>query len=281
MDIEQLADFVALAKCRSFSKAAAARHVTQPAFSRRIRALETGLGADLVDRASKNFQLTTSGERFLLHAQTLVDLAERAAQDARNLSTRLTQPIYLSMPSYISRTFFPTWYKALQKRIPGLALRVSNQRGSGTFDDLRRGLVDFSLVIAVEKIGARTDLAGLASRVVARDRFIAVRAKIAGKTDDLLMYEQGSYMNRCAEAVLGKKLATNTVAFEASSTGLLREMALAGFGIAVVPESLIEDDVRQEFLVPVAGTHPLDVDILLVRDPKPASKKAEKLWAGA
>lgn len=281
MDTESLADFVALASCKSFSKAAASRRVTQPAFSRRIRALEKELGADLVDRAAKDFQLTVSGERFLVHAQAMIDLAARAAQDARNLTTRLRQPIYLSMPSYISRTFFPTWYRAMQKRIPGLALRVSNQRGPGTFDDLRRGLVDFSLVIAVEKIGARNDLSGLAVRVVARDRFVAVRAKIAAKADGLLMYEQGSYMNRCAEAVLGKKVSANPVVFEASSTGLLREMALAGFGIAVVPESLVEDDIREGFLVPVAGTHPLDVEVLLVRDPKPASKKAEKLWASA
>ena len=51
MDLKWLEDFIALARERSFSRAAEQRHVTQPQFSRRIRALELWVGADLVNRA--------------------------------------------------------------------------------------------------------------------------------------------------------------------------------------------------------------------------------------
>jgi DNA-binding transcriptional LysR family regulator len=51
MDTKWLEDFVSLAETRSFSRSAQLRHVTQPAFSRRIQALEAWAGIDLVDRS--------------------------------------------------------------------------------------------------------------------------------------------------------------------------------------------------------------------------------------
>ena len=51
MESKWLEDFVSLAETGSFSRSAALRHVTQPAFSRRIRSLEAWLGADLIDRS--------------------------------------------------------------------------------------------------------------------------------------------------------------------------------------------------------------------------------------
>jgi DNA-binding transcriptional LysR family regulator len=64
-----LEDFVSLAETRSFSRSARLGHVTQPAFSRRIQALEAWAGTDLVDRSSYPSRLTPAGETF--HAQAL------------------------------------------------------------------------------------------------------------------------------------------------------------------------------------------------------------------
>ena len=69
METKWLEDFVSLAETRSFSRSAQLRHVTQPAFSRRIQALEAWAGTDLVDRSSYPTRLTPAGET--LHAQSL------------------------------------------------------------------------------------------------------------------------------------------------------------------------------------------------------------------
>jgi DNA-binding transcriptional LysR family regulator len=58
METKWLEDFVSLAETRSFSRSAQLRHVTQPAFSRRIQALEAWAGIDLVDRSSYPTRLT-------------------------------------------------------------------------------------------------------------------------------------------------------------------------------------------------------------------------------
>jgi DNA-binding transcriptional LysR family regulator len=68
VDTKWLEDFVSLAETRSFSRSAQLRHVTQPAFSRRIQALEGWVGIDLVDRSSYPTRLTPAGETFLAQA---------------------------------------------------------------------------------------------------------------------------------------------------------------------------------------------------------------------
>src|SRR5690242_20211898 len=69
MNLIWLEDFLALAATGNFSRAAEDRHSSQPAFSRRIRALEEWVGADLCDRTSQPAKLTPAGE-------TLRDMAE-------------------------------------------------------------------------------------------------------------------------------------------------------------------------------------------------------------
>ena len=74
METKWLEDFVSLAETRSFSRSAQLRHVTQPAFSRRIQSLENWLGTDLVDRTSYPTRLTPAGTVF--YEQALEMLAQ-------------------------------------------------------------------------------------------------------------------------------------------------------------------------------------------------------------
>jgi DNA-binding transcriptional LysR family regulator len=72
MEIKWIQDFLSLAQTRSFSRSAEERHVTQSALSRRIRALEAWLGAELVDRSTHPARLTDAGQMFQAQAEQLV-----------------------------------------------------------------------------------------------------------------------------------------------------------------------------------------------------------------
>jgi len=72
METKWLEDFVSLAETRSFSRSAQLRHVTQPAFSRRIQSLEAWAGADLVNRSSYPTTLTPAGEALYVQALELL-----------------------------------------------------------------------------------------------------------------------------------------------------------------------------------------------------------------
>ena len=81
VETKWLEDFVSLAETRSFSRSAQLRHVTQPAFSRRIQALEAWAGIDLVDRSSYPTRLTSAGQTLLPQALEILG----CLQAARNL----------------------------------------------------------------------------------------------------------------------------------------------------------------------------------------------------
>ncbi len=67
--------------------------------------------------------------------------------------------------------------------------------------------------------------------------------------------------------------------FESPSAEVLRAMALAGFGMAFLPHSLIEDDLQNEFLVPsLPKRNQMDLDILIIRRAGTMPPDPEKLW---
>ena len=119
MDTRWLEDFVSLAETRNFSRSAQARHITQPAFSRRIQALEAWAGIDLVDRSSYPTRLTPAGETF--HAQALEMLA--SLQATRNMMRSHQvggqDMIEFAVPHTLAFTFFPHWLMDLRQHFVG------------------------------------------------------------------------------------------------------------------------------------------------------------------
>jgi DNA-binding transcriptional LysR family regulator len=83
MNLSWLEDFLALAASGNFSRAAQDRHMTQPAFSRRIRALEDWLGVPLFDRTTHPVALTETGEWFRATAQEILGRVARVPDEAR------------------------------------------------------------------------------------------------------------------------------------------------------------------------------------------------------
>ena len=85
MDHKWLDDFLAPARERNFSKAAARRHVTQPQFSRRIRALELWAGSELVNRSSVPIALTPAGDTLLAASKQAVHALAEARERIAHL----------------------------------------------------------------------------------------------------------------------------------------------------------------------------------------------------
>ncbi|ATQ73386.1 MULTISPECIES: LysR family transcriptional regulator [Massilia] len=86
MDMKWVEDFLCLADTRSFSRSASERHSSQPAFSRRIRSLETWLGATLVDRSCNPPSLTPAGHVFRGHALGIMQQVHKAKHILRHAS---------------------------------------------------------------------------------------------------------------------------------------------------------------------------------------------------
>jgi DNA-binding transcriptional LysR family regulator len=145
LDPRRLLTFRTVAEERSFSRAATALALTQPAVSQQIRALETQAGATLIDRRGGAFALTPLGELLLTHARSLADvlqLAEAQLAEARSEEARTLR--VGAFPSALA-ALVPGCVAELRAEIDGFEAGVVQ----GETDDLVRGVRDGSLHLAV------------------------------------------------------------------------------------------------------------------------------------
>jgi LysR family transcriptional regulator, hypochlorite-specific transcription factor HypT len=117
MDLKWLEDFVSLAETRSFSRSAELRHVTQPAFSRRIQALEAWLGTELIDRSVYPTRFTQAGQVFHEQALTLLSQMRETRALLRGQAGAANTTIEFALPHTLSLTFFPRWLQRIAARL--------------------------------------------------------------------------------------------------------------------------------------------------------------------
>jgi DNA-binding transcriptional LysR family regulator len=115
METAWLEDFLAVLDEGGFSRAAERRAVSQPAFSRRIRALEDWIGASLFDRNTHSVRLTAAGERFLPAAEEMLRRLQIGRLDAIAASQEASETLRLAATHVLSLTFFRLGF-ALSKR---------------------------------------------------------------------------------------------------------------------------------------------------------------------
>ena len=124
METKWLEDFVSLAETRSFSRSAQLRHVTQPAFSRRIQALEAWAGTDLVDRSSYPTRLTPAGETLYAQALEMLQALQSTRAMMRGHSAAAHDVIEFAVPHTLAFTFFPAWVSALREKFGPIKSRL-------------------------------------------------------------------------------------------------------------------------------------------------------------
>lgn len=300
MDTRWLEDFVSLAETRSFSRSAVLRHVTQPAFSRRIQALEAWAGLDLVDRSSYPTRLTPAGETF--HAQALEILG--AVQATRNLmrSHRAAgdDAIAFAVPHTLAFTFFPHWVTGLRKRYGAFKSRLTALNVHDAVMQLTEGHCD--LLIAYhhasqplpvnaeryEMMSLGSDTLAPYAKPDAQGRPLFALPAPAGERVPFLGYAPGAYLGQLV-ALIAKRadepLNLDTT-YETDMSEGLKAMALEGHGLAFLPGSSVAREVRARRLVRAApaGCLELDVEIRIYRERPEVARRArpaaQALWDG-
>ncbi len=106
MELSWLLDFLELSDLGVFSRAAERRHLSQPAFSRRIRALEEWVGVPLFERDSRHVRLTPAGERFRPVAEETVRRLSQARDEAREADGAVGTTLRFACTHALSLTFF-------------------------------------------------------------------------------------------------------------------------------------------------------------------------------
>lgn len=144
MKLAQLQQLVMIHQYGSFTKAAQALYISQPALSMSIRELEEELGETLILRTNRTLSFTPVGEQVLEHAVAILEETRRIFQSCQgtSLSGVLT---FAATPHHCASLLLPMKLQ-LEARYPGLAINLVEQDSRSTIEDIFAGVIDAGLV---------------------------------------------------------------------------------------------------------------------------------------
>jgi DNA-binding transcriptional LysR family regulator len=142
MDLMSLRIFLTVAEERSFSRAAAKVHRTQPAVSQAVRRLEDDLGEQLFDRSSKSGTLTDAGRVLQNYGQRLVRLAEETENAMRELRDLRRGRVLIGANEAAIHTLLPLMARFRQK-VPDIAIDVRRVPARQIAVEVQQGSLDF------------------------------------------------------------------------------------------------------------------------------------------
>lgn len=293
MQLKWLEDFIVLAQERSFTRAAELRHVTHPAFGRRIRALEAWAGTPLVERGNGGpVTLTPAGHSFLDTAGQMVRNLTQSHEELQSLAGRQARTVTLATGRTLARTVVADWLVRLQPILQGGELCIRTRALADTVGMLERNEADFSLVYHHPALAIRLDARQFTHLTVASDRLVPVsRATAQGQA----LHRFGPdatrvpYLAYAPQLALGRlvedHLAHNPHAprlqrvVECDSADAHYEYVQKGLGVAWLPWSMVFADCKAQRLA-LAGDARMEVrfDVRLYRPKRRLGPLAEALW---
>ena len=235
----QLRGLLALAQLRSFTRAAEQMHLSQPAFSALIRALEEAVGTRLFERDTRKVSLTAEGALFVDSAARLLrDFEPSLADLGEHVARRRGRVALAALPS-LAAGWLPPLLAQFQQAHPGIAIEVADALSEDCVERVRGGRADFAIA------AVRASAPELRADLFCADRFHLVcrhDAPLAAKPRPTLAdiaslpfihLARTSSVRQHVEAAIAP-LQMNTV-MELEQLSTVAGMVRAGLGVTVVP----------------------------------------------
>ena len=286
MDTRQLAAFCSVVEKKSFSQAAAALGVTQPAVSLQVRSLEKRLGKQLLDRSGRRVVPTEDGLRLYRGARRLLALEEELLDELKEGDDGvLDGRLEIGASTGPAGGVLALLLCELQRRNPGLTVALSVFDTDSVIDKVGRRELELGVV------GAQTRSRTVVFEPFFRDEVVLAcpaAHRFAGRTieldelaeERLILMQEGAGVRRIIEDELreaGRRLKDLDVHLELGLQESVKAAVLGGYGVTFISRAAIEPDLAAGTLAEarVAGLEPTR-DFLLVRAAgRPASRAAE------
>ncbi len=292
MDLKLIEDLMALQRCGSYVRAAEERHVTHPAFGRRIRALEAWAGVPLVATGRAPVALTAAGDALVVEgAPMLAGLARVKAQWQLNgrANGMATDMLRIGTGRTLARTLVADWLARLRGVLRPHRVELHTRSMAEIAAVFERGEVD--LLVCYEHHALSNNLSGQRFRhlTLASDRLLPVaRADAQGRVRHAL--DSPQWIGYAPSLSLGRLLADHLSAERGASlpppsivcdsADAMLELAVKGLGVAWVPHSLAAASIRQGVLKALGGRgDQVPYDVRLYRLRARQSPLLEAVWS--
>lgn len=265
MELKWLEDFLSLSQTGNFSRSASERNVTQSAFSRRIKALESWLGVTVVDRSKYPTTLTAAGREFRETAEEALQLLHGSRDSLRSRAKPNPKTIAVATLHTLALAFFPRWLRQIETRVGPLNSRLLPDDFHGCIHAVAEGGYDFLLTFYHPSVPILLDSEKFPHKVLGLDRLALVRAPdplISRDRLPLLSYAQNSFLGKVS-AVAGEQGADAGIGVshvnESAMADAIKFMVLEGHGLAWLPLSLVQKEIADGRLAILAEDAELEV----------------------
>ena len=250
MDESQLQAFVAINKHGSFTAAANRLHLTQPAISKRVAALELQLGSPLFDRVGRNARLTDTGHKLLPLAENMLISFSNIRKTADNMKQEIAGSLSLGTSHHIGLHRLPPVLRQYTKLYPDVELALHFVDS----EDGVRGVESGLLEMAIITLPANTPKSLSATRVwddplaLVVGKMHALASKDSVDVEELAKHEAIlPGVNTYTRTLLEEKLALTGYKLRIGlSTNFLetnKMMASIGLGWTIIPETMLDKTV--------------------------------------
>jgi DNA-binding transcriptional LysR family regulator len=243
----QLQAFVEVARRGSVTRAAEALHVTQPALTARLNALERAVGTKLLVRRRGGVRTTEAGDAFLPYAER----ALQAVADGRAALTALARGeagrVSVGASPAVSTYTLPTIIKRFTDRHPGVQVTVRTGHSEEMLELIKRDEIAVGLLRAfndpeIEQFTLYEDELVL---VVHPDHPVGDRVRLADLGDEqFVMFDPASSYHELTSAIFLEAGIVPRGVMEVDNTDSVKKMVEQGLGVAFLPNVSVADEVR-------------------------------------
>ena len=245
VSLRQLRVFVAVAESSSFSRAADALALTQPAVSRNVTDLEQAMGLQLLHRTTREVELTEAGRLLLGSVSRVLEDLDACLLEVQGLATQRKGRVKVASSPTLSAHLLPQCIARGKQQMPDVNIQLLDRIQSDVLLSVRSGEVDFGVVIdpsEKQDLDAQTIVAEpfclvcLSSHRLARKKEVHW-SDLAGESLVLLDHASGS--RRLIDAALQAHGAVASVVQDVGHTATIYSMVQQGLGLSVVPRLAI------------------------------------------
>ncbi|WP_037289629.1 selenium metabolism-associated LysR family transcriptional regulator [Saccharibacillus sacchari] len=263
LNFHQLHIFHTVAEKGSFSAAAAAMHMTQPAVTMQVQALEEHFGTKLLNRSTKKIELTESGRMLIPFARRSIELMQETDTEMARFTHKLEGRLQFGASNTIGEYVLPPLLVPFGRQHPDIAISLKVMNTTQILDEIARHTLNFGLVeapVAHPDIISESVMQDELRLIVPTGHALAERTSITleeASAYPFVLREEGSGTRQVMEEEWKAKgmdpRALQTV-MELGSTGAVKSAVEAGLGVTMLSPSSVKHELALGLLhaVPVA-----------------------------
>ncbi len=264
MDFKQLEAFVAIAKHKSFSKAADSLYITQPTISTHIKNLEYELNATLINRSSKKIHLTDAGTILHKYAVDILNKRDYAIYSLNDYKGKIEGLLEISASSVPEEHLLPKMLISFNEIFPDVRYKISKYDSGLILKKIIQGEINFGIV------GSKADYGNLEYLKIMSDEIILVAppkniysslGEISPddlKAFNLILREKGSGTRKTLEYALSKNgisLSDLSVSALIENNRTIVQLLKKDMGLSFLSKNVVARDLEDGSVIriPIKG----------------------------